>query len=75
MNARHEIRALSASLALERNVPIHVILDAASWKSVLTFTSFYLRDIQRTRGDNSSGISSVVVAQYAVTTPVSSSSV
>ena len=71
----HEIRALSASLALEKNVPIHVILDAASWKSVLTFTSFYLRDISRTRGDNTSGISSVVVAQYAVTTPVTSSSV
>jgi hypothetical protein len=63
----HEIRALSASLALEKNVPIQVILDAASWKSVLTFTSFYLRDISRTRGDNSSGISSVVVSQYAVT--------
>ena len=71
----HEVRALSASLALERNVPIQVILDAASWKSVLTFTSFYLRDISRTRGDNSSGISSAVVAQYAVSTSFAASSI
>ena len=63
----------TASLALEKNVPIQVILDAASWKSVLTFTSFYLRDISRSRGDNSSGISSVVVSQYAVTTAFSGS--
>lgn len=41
----HEVRALSASLALLANVSTENILRAASWKSQNTFTSFYLRDL------------------------------
>ncbi len=40
----HEIRALSASLALFNNVAIEDILDCCRWSNQTTFTSHYLRD-------------------------------
>ena len=41
----HDIRAFSASWALLKGVALDTILQAGSWKSHTTFTSFYLRDL------------------------------
>ena len=41
----HEVRALASSLAFKGNVPMHEIMQACSWQSPSTFTSFYLRDL------------------------------
>jgi len=41
----HEVRAISTSLAVWRNVSIKNILQAAHWKSHNTFTDYYLRDM------------------------------
>ena len=62
----HEIRAWSASLAFQHSVPLNSILEAAYWRSVSSFTQYYLRDTHRTREDGSIGLSSAVVAQTAV---------
>ena len=40
----HDVRALSASLALYRAVALRDIMDAAEWRCHNTFTDFYLRD-------------------------------
>lgn len=69
----HEIRAWSTSLALEHNVPTQLILAAASWRSVNTFTDFYLRDVTRESEDGTHGIAACVVANFS--TPVSAPSV
>ena len=61
----HEVRALSASLALVHNLPLEVILDSATWRSQNTFINQYLRDITRLREDGTYGIASVVVSQRA----------
>ena len=58
----HEIRAISASLALVRGVPLQRIFEAAYWRSESTFTSFYLRQISTLRADNTFGIRRVAVA-------------
>ena len=42
----HSIRAVSASVAFSRNVPLASILAAATWSSSTVFTSFYLCDMQ-----------------------------
>jgi len=41
----HEIRALAASLAFRGNLDLEEIMQACSWKSHSTFSSFYLRDV------------------------------
>ena len=41
----HEIRAVSASLAFERNVASKDIFQAIGWRSDSTFGRFYLRDL------------------------------
>ena len=62
----HEIRAWSASLALEHNVAINDILEAAYWRSRNVFIKHYLRRVAHLRGDGSHGISSVAVAQSII---------
>ena len=63
----HELRAWSASVALHQSVPLRDILEAAFWKSESTFSNFYLRDASAAHQDGSHSISSVVVAQRALT--------
>ena len=46
----HDVRAVSASWAFFRGVPMREILQAACWKSPTTFTSCYLRDVLQTEG-------------------------
>ena len=41
----HDTRSISTSWALFEGVAIQEILEAASWKSDSTFTSFYVRDV------------------------------
>ena len=41
----HDVRALAASLAFTNHVSLKEVLEACSWASHNTFTSFYLRDV------------------------------
>lgn len=43
----HQVRAMSASMALYKGVPLEDILQAAAWKTSNTFISSYLRDVLR----------------------------
>lgn len=47
----HEVRAIAASLAFERNVSTSEIISAVGWRSASTFANFYLRDMSRERED------------------------
>jgi len=47
----HDLRALSASLALKRSVALEDILAAANWKTQSTFSSHYLRDLSYLSAD------------------------
>ena len=62
----HEIRAWSASLALEHNIAVNDILEAAYWRSKNVFIKHYLRRVSHLRGDGSCGISAVAVAQNII---------
>ena len=62
----HEIRAWASSMAWAHNVSLSNIMDAAYWHSRATFIQFYLREVSRLNQDGSRGISSVVVAQQAI---------
>ena len=62
----HEIRAWSASLALEHNVAVNDILEAAYWRSRNVFIKHYLRRVSHLRGDGSIGFSAVAVAQNII---------
>ena len=44
----HEVRAIAASLALYKNVPMEDILNNCRWSSTTTFSSHYLRDMTDT---------------------------
>ena len=46
----HDVRAISASWAYFRGVPIADICKAACWKSPSTFSSCYLRDVLQSEG-------------------------
>ena len=59
----HEVRAISASLALAKGATMQAILKAASWKNVSTFIDFYLRDFHTKRTDDSMGIKSLILAR------------
>ena len=61
----HEVRAWSASVALEHSLALADILEAAFWKNERTFLNFYLRDIRLRRQDGSCGLS-LVAAQRAL---------
>lgn len=43
----HEIRAVSASFAVAKHIPIKSIMKNAYWKSETVFTSYYLKDIAK----------------------------
>ena len=45
----HEIRAISTSLALQRNCSIKDIVTAVGWRSDSTFARFYLRNLHSQR--------------------------
>ena len=62
----HEIRAISASLALAKGAAAQTILKAASWKNISTFIDFYLRDFCTKRTDHSLGFKSLVLAREAL---------
>ncbi len=47
----HQLRGLSASWALDRNVPLANIMESCCWRSHTTFTSHYLRDMSVLRED------------------------
>ena len=64
----HEIRAWASSMAWAHNVSLNNIMDAAYWLISGTFIQFYLREVSRLNQDCSCGISSVVVAQQAIST-------
>ena len=44
----HEVRAIAASLALYKNVPMEDILNNCRWSSTTVFSSHYLRDMTDT---------------------------
>jgi integrase len=62
----HEIRALSASLALLRNCNIEAILKQCRWANQSTFTSFYLREA-RLINDNLFTIPPLMAAGEVIT--------
>ena len=47
----HEVRALSTSWAFLRNISLDHIMQAGTWKHHTTFTSYYLKDLTRIKGD------------------------
>ena len=61
----HDVRAISSSWAFFKNVAVENIMQACSWKSHNTFTSFYLRDLTRIQGDMMC-LGPLVVAQHTV---------
>ena len=46
----HELRAVASSLAFRGNVDFEEIMQACSWRSSSTFSSFTLRDVSRIQG-------------------------
>lgn len=58
----HDVRALSASWAFQKNASMENIMQACSWRSHNTFTGFYLRDLTRIQGKMLS-LGPVVAAQ------------
>lgn len=46
----HEVRALSTSVAFQRNLSVPDVMQAASWRCQSTFASFYLRDLTAISG-------------------------
>lgn len=47
----HEIRAVSASVAFQRNCALRDIIRAVGWRSDSTFARCYLRDLSSQRGE------------------------
>ena len=41
----HQVRSMAASWALHSQAALEDIMNACSWKSANTFTSFYLKDM------------------------------
>jgi hypothetical protein len=58
----HEIRAVSTSVALDRNCSVKDIIAAVGWRSDSTFARFYLRDLSVQRR-NLSLVGDITVAQ------------
>ena len=47
----HEVRALATSWRFAHSMSLEEVMNAASWRSNSTFSSFYLRDVSRISGD------------------------
>ena len=62
----HSIRGMATSAAFLRNFPVAAILEAATWKSPLVFTSFYLKDVQFSHSQGF-GLGPFVAAQQILT--------
>ena len=63
----HDVRALAASLAYMGRVPLDQVMQACSWQSHNTFTSFYLRDLTW-KGSEGYHLGPVVASQCVVRT-------
>jgi len=61
----HDVRALAASLAFTHHVTLKDVMEACSWASHNTFTTFYLRDVTWT-ADSGHQLGPLVVAQHEV---------
>ena len=61
----HEVRGMAASWAYFQQVPMENILKAGTWKNHNTFTSYYLKDLTRIRGQMLT-LGSLVVSQQRV---------
>jgi hypothetical protein len=62
----HEVRAWAASLAVAHSSRLEDVLQAAYWRSIDVFISFYLRDTSTALQDGSFGVASAVVAQQVM---------
>ncbi len=63
----HEVRAVAASTAFKFNCSVQSIMDAACWRSHMTFTSFYLKEDSVIMDDLYS-LGPIVVSQQVVGT-------
>ena len=61
----HEVRALAASLVFKGGVALDDIMASCFWRSHLTFTNFYLKDLCWHNGDVMK-IGPMVAAQHVV---------
>ena len=61
----HEVRAVSASVALQRNCAVNDIVAAFSWKSDSTFAKVFLRDRNR-QATELDRLGVVAVAQHVL---------
>ena len=52
----HDVKALSTSWALFQGVSVNDIMEAASWASSSTFSSFYLKNVVKERGEFSRAV-------------------
>ena len=62
----HSIRSVATSVAFSKNLALSKILEAATWRSVTTFSSFYLRDVSLSIGDIRS-LGPIVTAGQVIT--------
>jgi len=61
----HEVRAIATSLLFKKNSSLTDVMEAASWRSQTTFSSFYLRDVTHKSLDLHT-LGPVVAAQHQV---------
>ena len=47
----HSIRSMATSISYVRNASISKVLEAASWRSISVFASFYLKDVIYSLGE------------------------
>jgi len=62
----HHIRGLAASWAFRSGVALEGVMNACSWKSHNTFTSFYLKDIALSNPEGDLSLGPVVIAQQCI---------
>ena len=62
-NNPHEIRALSSTMALHRNVSVPEIMEGCFWRSNTVFASHYLRDLSVSDVEGLRSLGPLVVAQ------------
>ena len=63
----HEVRAISTSLGLWAGVSVQKVIEAGTWRSNNSFTSFYLRDMAQ-EANNLASLGPISVCQTLVTT-------
>ena len=65
----HELRALSASMALHANVSVQNVIKGCFWKGDTTFASHYLRDISVEDVQGLKAFGPLVMAQQVINPP------